>query len=668
MDSWAYFRFTGISVLIGLSFFCISYAGWVWRRRRAAPAREASAGVLKSLRGWSLVAIVGGVVMMLAVFAVREVVPQNGRLELDEAFAVRSRRDAELDYLVPPGAIRAGEEIARFRSPALEADAAVLEARLARLQTQKDAIELELPEINPELVRRHQLALDRSTQLTQLIFGLLPEQQTMIRSGMESRLERTDTSVALESDIITFEKEIRQGELKLKFLNSEYERGLKLWTSGSMARSQLEEMQRDVEVAATEVHRLRQGLEQLRREQQQLQSAATRFDELVGQQASSIGNELQGFKTELQVVRASLGQLEEQLAADKQRARQLHAAEQMQIALQIRESQAELAGVRRKAVVTAPFDGQVVYRNNASNTVEEHGVMLVVARNAGAKVEFIAPHAGVDTIRRNSQVDVWVPESSYARRLTATFAEATPSPWESGQSLITVYCRPPPDVIFKLANSQSVPVRISWKPPLFTIPTFQLGGGLLAGGLCSWLLVTVCGWIIRPFVRSSSVPGAADSEAISDRAAAQATDSLETPAAEAVQLPVRPATPVVPAPVFATRAAASRTGLHHGATGTMLVMLGARLREAILNGDVDHDLVSSVEWALDRHQSRAISLIRDGLLGRSDGMELEISELTAALHSYRSSSEDWSALADRVRRVLSVLSHVRETTLTEVGE
>lgn len=657
MDSWAYFRFTGISVLIGFSFFCISYAGWVWRRRRSSQNAGITAGILKSLRGWSQAAVVGGCAMALAVYAVREVVPQDGSLELDEAFAVRSRRDAELDYLVPTGAIRAGEQIARFRSPALESDAAVLEAKLERLQMQKEAVELELPELNPELVRRHQQTVDRATQLTQLIFGLLPEQQTMIRSGASSLLDRTDTLVTLESDIITFEKEIRQGELKLKFLNSEYERGLKLWTAGSMTRSQLEELQHEVEVAGTEVLRLRQGLEQLRRGENQLHSAASQFDELVSRQSTSLDEEIRGFHAELQIVRQSLGQLEEQLAADEQRARRLHTAEQMQIAQQILETQAELAGVQQKAIVLAPFDGHVIFRSNASNTVEEHGVMLVVARNDAAKVQFIAPADGVDSMRQHGHVDVWIPDSTYARQLAGTFAAATPSPWENGQSLIAVHCQPPPDVIFKLVNHQSLPVRISWKPPLLSIPTFQLGAGLCAAGLCSWVLFSLCGWIFRPRAVVEKMSEMTETEAGTAAASAEEERRMALPAAS-----------VVPAPAFATRAAASRTGLHHGATGTMLVLLGARLREAVLNGEVDADLVGSVEWALDRHQARAVALIRDGLLGISDGMDLEISQLSAALHAYRSSSDDWDALTDRVRRVLNVLSQARDTSLAEVSE
>ena len=47
-----------------------------------------------------------------------------------------------------------------------------------------------------------------------------------------------------------------------------------------------------------------------------------------------------------------------------------------------------------------------------------------------------------------------------------------------------------------------------------------------------------------------------------------------------------------------------------GASGVVLDHLASRFREAVISGSLDPALISAVEWAFDRHHSRAVAIFR----------------------------------------------------------
>jgi len=646
VDVWAYFRFTAISVLIGLAAFSLSYAGWVWRRRRSGAADRAPTTMASVVRVWSTGMVIAGIVAAVAVMAVREVIPHKGLMTLDDAVAVRSRRDATLESLASPGTVRAGDAIARFRSPAWDAEAAMLAAKIERLEARQQSLALQPLEIDAELTRRHQSVLNRTEQLGLAYYNLLPELKGTVRTGLERRLERSDKSVSLDTDVIRHEQLIRQAESELDFTLKELARVEKLVTVGARSESDLQDAKREVEVAEAEMVKLRRGLEQFRREQKQLATGAREFDQMVDEHATALAAEIDTISTDLACSRESLKVLERKLEEDAARARGLRAAEERQLVLEMRETQAELDGVRRSMIVVAPFDGHVIYRNSAPDSIEEHGVMMVVARDRGAKVEFIAPAFDSASAERREPVDVWIEGSAFATRLSGELIEATPSPFEADQVLVSLRCQPPTDLIARLANEQSTRVRISWRPPLLSIPAFQIGMALIAGGMLGWGAA-----LARGKSSSRTATMSLDEDAHED--SQQEVATTESESAHAVETVPSPSP--VPAPAFASRTAAGRVGLEYGSTGTMLAMLGSRLREGVLRGDVDRELIDSVEWSLDRHQGRAVKLIRNGLLGGGDDSTDARAALLTGVAAIERDRDDAATIAPRLRRIFETL-------------
>ena len=66
--------------------------------------------------------------------------------------------------------------------------------------------------------------------------------------------------------------------------------------------------------------------------------------------------------------------------------------------------------------------------------------------------------------------------------------------------------------------------------------------------------------------------------------------------------------------------------LESGSISALHELLGERLREVVLRDEVDTDLLSAVEWALDRHHVRAVRQIRVGL-GRDAQLEQRVNQL-----------------------------------------
>jgi hypothetical protein len=138
-------------------------------------------------------------------------------------------------------------------------------------------------------------------------------------------------------------------------------------------------------------------------------------------------------------------------------------------------------------------------------------------------------------------------------------------PLDHRQGLAELVCHPPPEAIQHLAAGKEIRVVIHAPPWPYDSPLFR-GGWLLA-------LLGVAGSVVAlgPWkTRSAKVTGDEDGDS------------------------------------------AARTGTRES-DEAVLKLLGTRLRESIEDGEVDGNLLTACEWALDRHRARAIRLLAGGL-------------------------------------------------------
>ena len=91
-----------------------------------------------------------------------------------------------------------------------------------------------------------------------------------------------------------------------------------------------------------------------------------------------------------------------------------------------------------------------------------------------------------------------------------------------------------------------------------------------------------------------------------------------------------------------------------GSISALHELLGERLREVVLRDDIDTDLLSAIEWALDRHHVRAVRQIRVGL-GCDAALEERVSQLVHEAESASTVLGNGSQVADDRDRVLRLL-------------
>lgn len=632
MDHWAYFRFTTLSVLLGFAFFCFSYATWVWRKRQ--PATDGGQSRLSRLwTGWSRAALFTGLALGVVAFIVCEVVPMKGVMRLDRSFAVRTRADIDLGYLAPEGPVNKGDVLARFSPSNFKAEEAILQAKRDKLVAERDKTASQPLEIDEELTRTHQNALAKIDQAHSALNNLIPLHKETVRIGLEKRLDRIDKWIAIDRYITDYDATRKQSVSELDVRLKEFQRVSKLARDHGIITDREYELKRHEAVSSAEqVQKLERSIELFKREADQLKANAEKFDQLITTQATALNAEINRFEQSLRAAERERDSLEEAIASDNRRAQKQRDAELAMITAELGEVDAGIQSLHTVNTVLAPHDGEVVYRSAAANSVEEHGVVLVMAENGMADVAFTMPATQVKPLSKEGTVDVWVSDSVLAAQLRGKVTSTQISPVNPDHRIVHVACLPPMDLLPMLANEQLVPVELTWAPPLLTVPLFQLASIMTLAGAFGLLLGSMA--LPKP----------------SKEAEAEAEEPMSIqPSIPAPAVETQPADNKRPRPVF---------GLHAGSTGAAIQLLGNQFREALFEGDVDADLISSLEWTIDRHHTRGVKMLRQGFVGtltEHENLETKLDESLARLNQTGTLSAD---TLERLRGVLNVLDVV----------
>ena len=218
-------------------------------------------------------------------------------------------------------------------------------------------------------------------------------------------------------------------------------------------------------------------------------------------------------------------------------------------------------------------------------------------------------------------------------------------PHEPGYVVAELACAPPPETIRELAAHDwgasdrglltTMKIRLLWKPPISTSSLFYPGCGLMALGL-----VALCAGLVR----GSRSPVRAG--------AAQSVPSTTVTGSAGAGLPAE-----LISPLAATSLAVGSAELEGGALGRNLQVLGQRLRESIRRQAIDPALLSALEWAIDRHHTRAIEHLASGL-----DHDPDLPGSLSAFLSAQAAAEDHAGgsglgnSADRVRRIVEAVA------------
>ncbi len=588
----AVLRFALISGLIGFSSFCVSYAFLVWRRRNGAnTARQSSAA--DTLRRWSAGLVLTGLLAVGIALAVREMDRAEGVLSSDGLYAVRVPDDEyRVTYLAEGSSVKEGDLVARLESPEAEAKVQELELQCQRLEKQRDALRLEPLGLDHELVRHHQNAITAANQLRSSIGQLLPEHESVVRQAMMERLTRLEKIAKLEVDIGWYEGELARACSDQTYVSRELERVKQLIDHNAVAQSEVDSRRKQECDADTAIANLKQRIEGQRNEKTQIEQSVEDIAILTSRQQEVLLSELDRARTDYTAFESENLALAAKLQGDLARAKSLRQRELEQLDLKMDECRAQLAGVQKTLIVRAPYDGTVVYRDPSPRSAEQRQPLFVLAKQPGFRLQARLPRGQVAALKHAREVTLELVDPAVEPYFGGTFLAARPMPHKPGYVVAELACQPPEKTIRELIEGEKIVAKLRWRPPLTTLLPFRIGAVLALTGMAGWAVCFVGLARRRPtqHPRGRNGHGPVPHVFISgtSKATSQGKRSVEIPIPQAADL-------------------------ESGSVSALHELLGERLRELVLRDEIDTDLLSAVEWALDRHHVRAVRQIRVGL-------------------------------------------------------
>ena len=629
-------RFALLSGLIGFSAFCISYAFYVWRKRNSSLSGVPSTRN-DALRQWAFcLGLAGGFAIAIAV-AVREIHRIEGVLAGDGLYAVRSPDDEyQLTYLIDVPSVAEGDVVARLESPKAAAEARELELECRRLEKERDALLLDSLTLDPELVRRHQNAITRANQLQASIDQLLPDAESVLRQVTLERLTRQEKRSQLEIDIAWYEGELKRATRQQIYVDRELARMSQLIERDAITESEVDLRRKQADELDMEIANLKLRIEGMKKHRARIDSSLHEIETLRTEQTEKLGGELNRARSDRAIADNETQDSSARLQEDTQRARKFRERQIEQLEIELEQCQTQLAGIKQTFVVRAPYAGSIVYRDPSPRSAEEKQPLLVLSRQSGFRLQARLPRRQAAALENTDELTMKLVDPFVESYFGGRYLDNRTMPQKPNYVVAEFSCQPPREAIQEWMTGEKIVARIEWRPPLTTLLPFQLGAVLLLLGTTGWALT----WTRRtPPRRLKQANGSNGQD--------QFPGSPKSLRADARGEQKR-----------SSRLAVYETAnLESGSVSALHELLGERLRETILRDEVDSDLLSAVEWALDRHHTRAVRQIRVGL-GCDNELEARVDQLRQQIGTARRMNGNDSHTARERERVLRVLRTV----------
>jgi multidrug resistance efflux pump len=596
----------------GFAVYCASYAFHVWKNRNASLAGGRAGGRRRFKIAFGFLLVVG-ILLCAGGHGLRYAADRSGRLSAEQIYTVRLPDRSSVAAPLADGTVRKGDVVARFESPERSAKARGLALKVKSLEAEKQITLAQSPQLDKELVRQQQELATERRHLEYSRDHLMPSRDTLERERLKEVADQRDRVLRLEAEMDRLTDELAQAEARGELARRQMERTTQLAKTNNASGEELGIKEVEVKVAAAQISQVQNQQKHAKELHRQAKVDLQLAEEVAATHNKAISQLIAGMGQRLHELLPAEKPLKSALDSDLAKAEQRRAFRLEQLELELKQSQLELAGLEEVLTVRAPFDGQVAFREPAPNNLMEDSPILVLAPSDAMRLRVRLPAREIELLRRSGDVVLELPEGHLERYFPGRLAESRPMANDSGYALAELICQPPPDAVQELAAGKPVMVQLRWVPPLYSVPIFWaglamavVGGfGMLAGG--------------------SRKATLADSAAVVTGAGHQSL----VPAVSRERLVDLPS-------------------MEAGAVAPMLRMLGHQLRENILSGSIDLAVVAATEWALDRHQGRAVKLLQE-TLGDDEVIARKVGRLATDAHLQPTD------LLDRLLRVVRVI-------------
>lgn len=569
----------GIGVGLGLIAYGVSYLLARDRADSGLQARSSRARRRAWLRRCAVLLVWSSVATAVVAIALEVALENAGLLEAKGVFTLRAREGLEVESVTTESSVEAGDFLAAFRSPKLEAEAQALRRRQRALEESKGVLSATPLEVDPKLARQEQ-RLDGDRRYYLATFERLTTERDQVRrEHSRDRVEKTQDIMTIDRTLRQLEGELDQARSDLAKKTRELRSHRALYQKRMISEDAYEGHREDVDFAQAEVNKIERQIAAAGEEQAKLQQGLKDLAELAQEQTETRKSDIEKTRRELTALANEQASLENALAVDRAASQERRKNQILKIDDEIAEYEATVLGIERTLRIEAPIAGSIGYRNTAPNTVLPDHPLLVLAPPEAFVLRLRLPIAEAAALAEAGPVPLELkhrddqetgqerpaPPEHLVRRFPAELREWHPLEHEPGVALAEMTTSPPAEAMRELASGEQVAASLRWMPPLFTLPLFLLAVGAGATGMLGAI-----------FFRTAA--GAAKGETQESGAA--------YPAAEIFQL---------------------------DRDDAALRLLGAQLRDTLWQGKIDQTLIATIEWTIDRRGVDAVRLLAEGI-------------------------------------------------------
>lgn len=634
-------NFVLLSGLIGLATFCASYAWNVWRRRNRNTSASRDERLYSHWRVVFSILAGCGLIAILAATAIREVCPPSGQVVAERLFTVRAREDYQVLSMTEATRVAKGDVVAQLHSPPIAAESAEFTARIAEEKADRAKAEVTALQFDEELVRRHQNAISRQQQFRASRDQILPAREAVALLKAQSELERRDKLAHFEDEKQTVLGDLKIATTRQVLAKEDLRRIESLGRQNAITAGQLDEARTRLAVVVEEIAKLAARGVALDNEINQIETSKAELASECDRQLKRYAQELDRIESALAASTVDESRFEQLLAEDRTRAEKVRAFELAKLAAKVNQSEAKQAGARQTLEIAAPFSGNVVYRERSPNTAEPQNALLVLGVEDGLVMRLRMPIDQVASLEADGEIECELTGASLVPFFAARYKRHEQLDRRPDYALVELACQLPPDAVREVVHGQKVTARLLWRPPLWTMWLFKVGVLSLVVGSVGWIAAGRLSVRTQHAAKPSMIPGeqkSAQSLHMSFAGSPNANGSAMTAARE----------------------------LEHGELAASLRMLGDRLRTSLIQGQLDEHLITAVEWALDRHQARAVQFLGESLAG-DEQLAASVAELVDIPHATSTRThKPHRADARLARRASRILSAIAPTLFDEV--
>ena len=568
-----------IGTVVGFGSYCFTCALHVWRKRNGQAAEDrASTSTAKRLgRAGSLLLLLGGIACVVAAATALLVSRPKGLLHGKDLATIWTPDDLQVDWTTESASIEPGDVLARFRSPESEARVKILRSTLEGHRAARAALQKKPLEPDREITRRLVDLGSERRHLESRLTQLQVEHGVMQRDLFREQLTRQNDVDRLHVELVELQRQVAQARLGLEYEQKQALRSDELLRRGVEPDSDHEEHTRKVAVGTEEFHKLNERIDNVQKQQANLQQGLDRLKQTREGQSTQFGGQIAALTDQLGDVNADERVFEKRLEQDLARAAALRKHELELLDAEIRKTEQELAGLEATLQQTAQLAGHVVYRAPSPQAAGRGDPLLVLGPHESLRLRMRLPRWQRKSLEKDSAVrlelvsqmdgDANVERHFVERWFSGKLVQWRELPRDPSCGLAELSCEPPAEAVRYLASGHEIQVKMHWWPSPLGSPVFLAGIALSVVGAVGWTLTA------------------------SRRRSASSAQTTSRPAASP------------------PHGQPSDVATEYGAEGAMLHLLGLQFREAIVRHSVDRELLSALEWALDRHRARAVRLI-----------------------------------------------------------